>query len=151
MVTGAGIHPFRLDMTIDQVVEAAKGWVTTKVKRDPALGALHISLRLGRKRLIVGLLDVLLSVSGSKSHYRVYSISSRDAILPDGRRLEKLSAEELVSYFKLSTEELASHPWDDDDNGFSGRHFDSNDKETSIFFWNGERAELTISRIPELG
>ena len=101
---------------------------------------------------MVGLLDVLLSVAGSKSHYRVYSVSSRDALLRDGRGFGKLPPEEQVSYFNLSPKELLSYAeTDGTGTGFEGRHFVSDDGETSIFFWTHTRAELTISRIPELG
>ena len=49
LVSGKGIHPFYLDMTIDQIVEVADGWKITSTERDTALDVLKITLCFGSK------------------------------------------------------------------------------------------------------
>ncbi|MEI5681530.1 MULTISPECIES: hypothetical protein [unclassified Mesorhizobium] len=69
-VEGHGIHPFYLDMALDQLVEAAIGWKVALSERDASLDTLEIRFEIDGKYIDVGVINTLFSVPGSKKPFQ---------------------------------------------------------------------------------
>jgi hypothetical protein len=149
IVNGKGIHPFYLGMTIDQIFESASGWKITSTERDNALDVLTIILRVGSKQMEIGTINVRASVPDAKSHYQLYDISTRDALLSDGRYVSKMKHKDILNdilfkYHIFPTNTIFSN---DEENA----SYESKDGCTYIHFSESDRPLLQISRVPPLG
>lgn len=149
LVSGKGIHPFYLDMTIDQIVEVADGWKITSTERDTALDVLKITLRFGSKQMEIGTINVRASVPEAKSHYQLYDISTRDALLSDGRYVSKMKRKDILNDILFEYHIFPINTISSNDEETAS--YESKDGCTYIHFSESDRPLLQISRVPPLG
>lgn len=151
LVLGQGIHPFYLDMSADQVFEAAVGWKVLSVEREDA-DCIHFQFQTRRKSIEVCLINTFWLEPGAKSHYRVYCIHTEDLQFSDGKRLSGMKKENVLPRFTGENALVRDkHLSDDDEDDWYSAYYDSMNQEIHLIFNRYDKSSFSISRNPEFG
>ena len=151
LVLGRGIHPFYLDMTSDQVFEAAMGWKIVSVEREDA-DCIHLQLETRGKRIEVCLINTFWLEPGAWSHYRVYHLHTECLQFSDGKRLLGMKKEKILSRFTGENVLLKEEcPDEGDEDDFGTCSYKSMNKDIHLIFSEYGEHSLSIGRMPIFG
>jgi len=146
LVLGRGIHPFYLDMEVDQVFEAAVGWKILSIKRDPPLAVIKICFAVRGKCIEVELMNTLHFEPGAESHYRVYAVSTEDLQFSDGSHASRLKKESILARFTGENELVKNVELSDDEADDYAEYFWSKNREIFfVFDCNGKELFVNFS------
>jgi hypothetical protein len=150
-VKGKGIHPFYLNMTIDQVLDAAIGWKIVSTERDDGIFTQAIYLEKDGKRVEVGVIDVRASIPNARSHYQTYWVSTHDGIMSDGQKISLMKREEALKIVLVDFEISSEYVDYEEDVDCSVASYFTPDCVNGLLFAHSDKHLLRVSHVPLLG
>jgi len=126
IVEGRGIHPFYLQMEMEEVILASAGWKVSSAVHDDQVQTIHLTLSKGPRSIEVALIRMATSWHPAESYF-TYFINSEFCRMPGMNWISSYSKKYISDYLELTFTS-------DDGTGFGGLVGENSTDDLSIFF-----------------
>ena len=136
IVARRGIHPFYLEMEMEEVVLASAGWKVSSALGDDHMQSINLKFAQGSRFIEVSLVKMATSWHPAESYF-VFFINSEFCRMPGMRWISSYSKKYITDYFGLKFK-------CDDGTGFDGLFGENSTGDLTIAFL-GRKKDVSIS------